>query len=84
MTYHRKRSWPAEIAAKILVGLAMLLLGGIFGAALLLQAVLSNQEPMDAQVRPPPTNAIPVSSSADLSDGSYRCEPPIPAIGYAT
>jgi len=63
MTHHHKRSWPAEIAVKLLLGVAMLLLGGIFGAALLLQAALSDREPPDAQVsdRPPTAHERPAS-----------------------
>ena len=39
-----QRSWPAKIAVKLLIGLGMLVLGGIFGAALLLQALFVAQD----------------------------------------
>jgi len=44
MTHHQ-RSWPAKIAGKLLIGLGMLFLGGVFGAALLLQALFAENAP---------------------------------------
>jgi len=46
MTRHQ-RSWPAKIAGKLLIGLGMLFLGGVFGAALLLQALFADQDARD-------------------------------------
>jgi len=46
MTRHQ-RSWPAKIAGKLLIGLGMLFLGGVFGAALLLQALFADQAAPD-------------------------------------
>jgi len=46
MTRHQ-RSWSAKIAGKLLIGLGMLFLGGVFGAALLLQALFADQDAPD-------------------------------------
>lgn len=57
MTHYHKRSWPAQMAAKLLLGVVMLLLGGIFGAALLLQAAISDRKPPDTQANIKPLTA---------------------------
>ena len=40
-------SLSAKVAGKLLIGLGMLFLGGVFGAALLLQALFADQDARD-------------------------------------